>query len=92
LVMTEGARRIGVREKDTGATEGIRQIVVIHRNHGALHKEGYAIKFEGPAMTDAGLERLANSIRSALRKQGYRIIESAHTAPLRGGVGWGLRR
>jgi len=80
-----------VREKDRKASEAIRQIVVTHRNHGALHKEGYAIKFEGPAMTDTGLERLSNAIRSALRKQGYKIIESTHTAPLQGGVGWGLR-
>jgi hypothetical protein len=72
-------------------TEGIRQIVVVHRNHGSLHNEGYAIKFEGPALTDDGLERLAKAIRSALRQEGYKIIESGYTAALRGSAGWGLR-
>jgi DNA-binding NarL/FixJ family response regulator len=78
--------------KGRKATEAIRQIVVIHRNHGSLDKEAYSIKFEGPVLTDAGLERLAKAIRSALRKQRYKIIASEHTAALHGGLGWGLRR
>jgi hypothetical protein len=81
-----------VSGKGEKRTEGTRQIVVVHRNHGSLHNEGYAIKFEGPALTDDGLERLATTIRSALRKEGYKIIESGYTAPLQGGAGWGLRR
>jgi hypothetical protein len=72
-------------------TNGVRQIVVVHRNHGALHKEAYAIKFKGPVLTDAGLERLAKAIRCALRKEGCKIIESGHAAALQGGVAWGLR-
>jgi hypothetical protein len=72
--------------------KGIRQIVVVHRNYGSLDKERYAIKFEGPVLTDAGLGHLAKAIRSALRKEGCKIIESGYTAALRGGLGWGLRR
>jgi hypothetical protein len=81
-----------MNRKDKKPTEGTPQIVVIHRNHGSFHHEAYAIKFKGPVLTDAGLERLAKTIRSALRNQGYKGIESGYTAALRGGAGWGLRR
>ena len=80
-----------MREKDKRPAEGIPQIVVIHRNHGSLHRERYAIKFMGPVMADAVLEQLAKAIQEALRKQGYEIIASGHTAALHGGVGWGFR-
>lgn len=78
-------------EQSKKLDQGIPQIVVVHRNYGSIHREGFAIKFQGPVLTDAGLERLAKVIRSALRKEGCRIIESGYTSALRGGVAWGLR-
>jgi hypothetical protein len=72
-------------------TSGVRQIVVVHRNSGSLEKEGYAIKFEGPSLTDEGLERLAKLISAALRREGCKIIEYGYTSAFKGGVAWGLR-
>jgi len=60
--------------KSQKPAKGLRQVVVVHRNNCVTDKEGYVIKFEGPALTDPGLERLAMAVRSALRKEGYKSI------------------
>jgi hypothetical protein len=49
----------------------LQQVVVIHRNNCATEKEGYVITFSGPSLTDPGLERLAEAVRAALKKEGY---------------------
>jgi hypothetical protein len=87
-----GTRAFMSTEKEKNPTERVPQIVVVHRNHGAIEREGYGIKFEGPALTDEALERLAKAIQSALRVEGCRIVGSGYTPALRGGIGWGLRR
>jgi hypothetical protein len=72
-------------------TNAVRQIVMVHRNSGSLDREAFAIKFEGPSLTDEGLERLAKVIAAALQREGCKVVESGITSGLRG-VGWGLRR
>jgi hypothetical protein len=72
-------------------TSGVRQIVVVHRNSGSLDREAYAIKFEGPSLTDEGLERLGKVIAAALRREGCKVLGLGYTSAIRG-VGWGLRR
>lgn len=49
----------------------LQHVLVVHRNYCATDKEGYVIKFSGPPLADPGLERVAEAVRAALRKEGY---------------------
>jgi hypothetical protein len=60
--------------KKTEKPVKVRQVVAIHRNNCPTDKEGYVIRFDGPALTDPGLERLAIAVRAALRKEGYKVV------------------
>jgi hypothetical protein len=50
-----------------------KQLISLHRNYCSNSKEGPVVKFEGPPLTDPGLERLAIAVKEALRKAGYKV-------------------
>ena len=47
-----------------------KQVIAVHRGYCSTHKEGHVVEFEGPVLTDPGLERLAIAVRRALLNEG----------------------